>query len=209
MKGASPPVTDRRELVADGCAAVPHARAEQLGEVRRLRTVHGVVADDHAQDDREPGDAGRLHLEQPEERQRINERERRAEEIDRPAADAIGKRAVERDRHQPRQRRKRDAPEHRPAREPEPRRSIAQHEDRIDVEQAVLSDAHAHRQQHAPAVVSDRRHERPRLAPAGLLERGERRRLENPQANEQPRRQSAPRSAGTAPASPTTGTARR
>ena len=54
MNGDSAAREHRRELRAERCAAVAHARAEQLGEERRLRAVHRGVREDEREDQRQP-----------------------------------------------------------------------------------------------------------------------------------------------------------
>jgi hypothetical protein len=114
------------------------------------------VADVDAEHDREPDEHRLLRVDEPEEREREQQREHRSGEVELPAADTVRQPAIERDRDQAQQRGDDHAGQHRVLLELQRVLAVGQDEHGQHVEGAVLGDPHAHRgQQVAPVRLDD------------------------------------------------------
>ena len=177
---------DGRELVAERGAGVAHARAEHLGDrsaacgpyIRSWPTLTpSTMASQH--EDR------LLRVDHREEREREQRREPPHPPCRASCARSGRTGAPQRHGDQPDRRRDPDAREHRRLAELERVLGVGQDEHREDVEDAVLGDPHAHRDEHLARLGLDDVDDRLRRLSAGLLDALERRRLHEPHADEQ------------------------
>ena len=106
MSGARPPAKTEAQLVTQRSPGVAHPRAEQLGEEGRLRPVHRVVTEVHAEDDGDPDQRRNARVQQPEEREGEEQREDGPEQVHRPTSYAVGERPEKGDGERARWRRR-------------------------------------------------------------------------------------------------------
>src|SRR5919106_3531127 len=136
---------DRSQLVAQRSSGVAHPGAEELGEVGRLRSVHRVVTEFHAEDDGDPDQGRNARVQQPEERESEEQREGGPEQVHRTTSYAVGERPEKGDGNEPDGGGDYDADQARALLHSQLSFYVGEHEDGQYVEGPVLGDAHPHR----------------------------------------------------------------